>query len=573
MDYAEILTRLQDASDQELSDALAAVGVAAAQYKGAPTSGESVKALTELAAAARQLTGEQAARVELATQQAATLAELATLTEPAAVETPAEVPAETVTEEPSAPAVTEEPSGAADTTTPEGGATVVASAGRRLGGTQTKVDGNSTLAVRPQVNVKTTALPHSGLETLSELTRGGIASGFADKFRQIKGGSQDGRFAMLRMESEYPEERHFSREASWDANVRKAEAVQLAASSVHAQQNALVAAGLCAPLEVLYDISVLGETDRPVRDALTRFGADRGGITFRAALDGVTQTGGIGVWTSDDDEASPLVPKTCIEIACPGILTAEVAATYLCMTFSNMSTRFDPEQMDAQIRAQQIAHARFAENRLLTQLTAGSKALYTTQLLGAARDILVTLDKVIAYYRNVHRLTEATALRAILPLWAKNLIRADITRQMVGDGLASLAVVDSVIEDWFRIRNFNPTWHLDGIDPADLTTPDPDVVTAAQFYTLAVAQGLVPGFPNTVQMHVYTEGSWLYLDGGTLDLGLVRDSTLNGENRFQTFSESFETIVNRGVEPLVIYMAVNPTGASAATISTVGTVD
>lgn len=574
MEYTEVLARLQEASPQELREALAAVVAAGAQYSGTPTT-ESAKAVTELAAAARQLRGEIDARAQLAVDQAAQLAELSTL---------GEVPAETVveparTDPPAAdptvtdPAATDDPSGTGTSADPEGGTAVTAST-RKLGG-QLAVDPSGSAAVRPRARVRPVALNGIFADGGAErpLNREIIADGFSRKARQLENSPGTGRVDLLRYVTEFPAERFLSSRDSWAANREKVESVQEAARSIHATQNALVAAGFCAPFEVLYDIPVLGEEVRPVRAALTRFGADRGGITYRPALDGVTQTGGIGTWTEANDEASPLVPKTCFEVVCPGILTAQVEATYLCLQFSNMSTRFDPEAMDAAVRAQQIAHARFAENKLLTLLAAGSKALTSTALLGAARDILVTTDKVTAYYRNVHRLTDASSLRAILPLWARNLMRADITRQMVGDGLASLAVVDSVIDEWFRVRNINITWHLDGVNPPDLTVPTPDVITASQAYALAVAESPVPGFPDTVQMILWAEGDWLLLDGGELNLGLVRDSVLNSENRFQTFSESWEIPVNRGVEPLVIYMAVQPTGQSAATVSTAGATD
>jgi hypothetical protein len=238
-----------------------------------------------------------------------------------------------------------------------------------------------------------------------------------------------------------------------------------------------------------------------------------------------------------------------------------------------MSTRFDPEQMDASIRAQEIAHARFAENKLLSQLRAGSKALYTTKLLGAARDLVVTLDKLQAYYRSVHRLAENQALRAILPRWARDLLRADVARQMVGDGLVTLAVADAVIDDWFRARNVNVTWHLDGLGTRTLTVPAPDVVIPNQDYTALAAEAAVPGFPDNTEMFLFQEGSWLYLDGGELNLGLVRDSDLNARNRFQTFSESFEIAANRGLESMVIALELQPIGGSAATISTASAVD
>lgn len=567
MDLAELLTRLQDATPQELNAALAAIRTASAQYTGTPTA-ESAAAVTELATQARQVSGELTRRTELATQQAAQLAELNQLTETTPEPAPV-APAPTEGDPaPVEPAPTEgDPAPVEPGTDPQ----AVVAAGRRLGGTQTQPP--VVAATRPRVTGTTVALPGSGLEGEKQLTRRTVAEAFARRNDQLRRAPTSTRADMVRIVTRYPEERHLGAAADAFSNIEKVERVQESALSISATQNALTAAGLCAPLEVLYDIPVLGDENRPVRDALTRFGADRGGITYRPSLDGVTQTGGIGTWTKANDVADPLVPKTCVEIACPGILTAEVEATYMCLTFSNMSTRFDPEQMDASIRAQRIAHARFSENKLLTQLRTGSKPLYTNRLLGAVRDILATLDKVTAYFRNVHRLADDAALRAILPAWARNLMRADIVRQMVGDTLVSLAVTDAMIDEWFRLRNVNITWHLDGIAGRTLATPTPDVVIPDQFYALAAAQAEVPGFPDVVEMMLFQEGSWLYLDGGELNIGLVRDSELNADNRFQTFSESFEIAANRGIESMSVNMAVQPTGQSAATVTTASAAD
>jgi hypothetical protein len=135
---------------------------------------------------------------------------------------------------------------------------------------------------------------------------------------------------------------------------------------------------------------------------------------------------------------------------------------------------------------------------------------------------------------------------------------------MVGDGLVSLAVADEEMARWFAVRNVNITWHLDGINPPDVDLAT-DIVTPNQFYALLATNSPVPGFPTPVSTILFREGDWLYLDGGTLDLGVVRDSTLNGENRFQTFSESFETTAFRGVESIHLVLQVQPTGESAAT--------
>ena len=455
----------------------------------------------------------------------------------------------------------------------EGGEGNVTASGRRpLGGTNVNTGRPSTPAL-PRVSYRTTA--SAGLDNVnagSQMDRRTFLEAFHNKVRSLRNAPGHERYTVATVRAEFPEERMLTASADPFTNMEKVDNVVDAARRFRAAdrqqdgQHALVAAGFCAPFETLYDIRTIGDTDRPVRDALVRFGADRGGVQYRPAFDGVTQTGGIGFWTAANDEADPLVPKTCVEIDCPGIVTAEVEAIYRCLTFSNMSTRFDPEFYDSVVRANDIAHARIAENHLLTLLTAASKDVYGTQLLGATRDILATLDKMIAYYRNVHRLSNEVALRWIAPLWAQYLMRADMTRQMVGDGMQVLALTDTQIAQWFSARNVNVTWHLDGIDPADLTTPEPDIVVPAQAYTVLADQSGVPPFPNALSTLLFAEGDWLHLDGGTLDVGVVRDSELVGQNRFQTFSESFEFPAFRGIESIHLIIPAEATGASAATV-------
>lgn len=42
----------------------------------------------------------------------------------------------------------------------------------------------------------------------------------------------------------------------------------------------------------------------------------------------------------------------------------------------------------------------------------------------------------------------------------------------------------------------------------------------------------------------FLEGTFIFMDGGTLELGLVRDSVLNnGDYDYQLFAESFESAV------------------------------
>lgn len=602
---ADLLGRLADATAEELTQARADLRADAAAYEGQDPTPASVAAYNELLGYARQIAAELDSRRQAASAAPAQFAEMDQLTaDPPDDASVTDASADSAADDASALADTSADAGGDDTggtddnnaddgagagdtgddDTANEGEAVTASARRRIG----SVNRQPAQAVTTLDKVTLTTTARGGVsdfEPGATLTRQQAAEAFSNKARAVQGPGGGGyeRHAVFTVRSTYPEGRMLRRNVTGWANIERVEAVVDAARSRNALLNlqeevqvqsasdgtgALTAAGLCAPLETLYDIRTVGDTDRPVRDSLVRFGADRGGIQYRPALEGVSQTGGIGVWTAANDAADPLVPKTCVEIDCPGILDAEVDAIYQCLTFSNMSTRFDPEWMESTIRAQAVAHARFAENRILAQLVAGSKTVYSARTLGASRDILYTLDRMVAYYRNVHRYNREVPFRWIAPAWALNLMRADITRQMVGDGLQSLAVTDAELLRWLAVRNINATFHLDGIDPADITLPDPDVPVPAQFYTLLVANSPVPDFPTALSTLLFAEGDWLWLDGGTLDFGVVRDSTLNAQNRFQTFSESFETVAFRGIESLHLVIPALPTGESAATADT-----
>jgi hypothetical protein len=70
-------------------------------------------------------------------------------------------------------------------------------------------------------------------------------------------------------------------------------------------------------------------------------------------------------------------------------------------------------------------------------------------------------------------------------------------------------------------------------------------------------------WPTTVQWALFVEGSWLYLDGGTLDLGIVRDASLVRTNDYQQFSEVFESAVHIGCESWWITSTIDVSGLAA----------
>lgn len=563
----QILARLSEASQDELASALSTVQTETARLAEAPVTEETVTQLEALAAARTQIEAETTKRSELAARHANALGQLAADTDDNEADGKDEDGAEG--DESADGEDGNDEGGESEDGADEGQEQAVVAAARRPLGkiTKTKAAKAPATAALPVVTVSTfaheaVATPSGVINSGQAFTRETLAEALSTKAHAVQEARGSGKHYVLREKAIFPEERHLKTEANYFTNRSKIEAVQKAARA----PEALVAAGgLCGPLEVRYDIDVLGETARPVRDGLARFGVDRGGITYRAALDGASLDA-TGFWTVADDVADPLVPKTCLVLDCPATVDAEIYAVYHCVELPNMTARFDPEWADATVRATRVGHDRQAENQLLTALRAGSKLLTSPKVLGAARDILSNLDRSIAYLRNRRRLTDMTPLRAIFPRWVLDMLRADMVNQMATANADYLAMADSQLTEWFTRRNVAVTWHLDGLG----SVAGPPVISQ-QFYSNAAAGSVIPEFPDVIEGFLFTEGEWLFLDGGTLDMGVVRDSTLNSRNRYQMFSESFEGIAFTGVESLRLAMTVDPTGLSAGTVATGGT--
>jgi hypothetical protein len=77
-------------------------------------------------------------------------------------------------------------------------------------------------------------------------------------------------------------------------------------------------------------------------------------------------------------------------------------------------------------------------------------------------------------------------------------------------------------------------------------------------------------FADSFTWYLFAEGTFLFLDGGTLDLGIIRDSSLVGTNDYKMFIETFEGVAKVGIEGLAITSTINVNGAAAALRDTLG---
>lgn len=586
----QITNNAADVSDEQIQDAVAAIRAQVAEAREQDATPDLVAQLEELADIRGAIVGERDARVQAAaanSEKARELLDSLDIADPPAPTEPepaAEDITEVVAQDAAAPVEVAEPALAASAeafaaalvasfdkltsarqqhpANGDGGAKPEGRVAKNLGShTATQPAGNrEAVTVKVRASGSVGQYQH-GQELPSKLDLGRAMS---DRLRGAAArGGRGERLYVANVISEFPESRTL-RTDDLDGNYSKIEQALT--------PGALVAAGgLCAPLEVLYDVPMIGSAARPLRDALARFTVERGGIQYRPGTSAAAAVNGAGVWTTTDDAnvgESGATSKGCYVVDCPAVDEAVIQAIYSCLEFSNITARFDPETTANNVQQGLIAHARLAENELFKAMAAESKLLYSAKLVSATRDILVALDKSIAYYRNRHRLDDSLALMFVLPAWVRQLLRADLARQMAaGDWPEALAVSDQLMDGWFTRRGVSPVWWLDG-STASETVGGQSI--PRQTYDVVAAGSAVPAFPTKIDSLLFTPDSFLFLDGGSLDLGVVRDSDLNSNNRYRQFSETFEGVAMRGVEPLRLLMEVLPTGAGVGNIDATG---
>ena len=358
--------------------------------------------------------------------------------------------------------------------------------------------------------------------------------------RRVKGGDGE-QHIVASLTTKYPESRVLTQDT--ESNVAKIKAV--------ASPEAIIASGgHSTPFEVKYDIFGFGTTDRAIRDSLPRFAADRGGIRYIVPPVLADYGNAVGVWTNAVDTNPGTDVKNSLTITAASETTVATDAVTLQLQFGNLMTRAYPELVARHNELALIQHAREAEQYLVGKISDASTAVTSSSLIGVARDFLVQVGRAATAYRSRHRLDPAMQLKVIAPAWVKDAMRADLVLAMPGDG--TLNVADAEIEGYLAARGVSITWSLDmGVFGAQ-------------------SSGAMTEFPDTFVWYIFAEGTFLFLDGGTLDLGIIRDSTLVGTNDYKMFVETFEGIAKVGIESIQVTSTIAVNGVAAALRDTTG---
>lgn len=344
--------------------------------------------------------------------------------------------------------------------------------------------------------------------------------------------SADGRpntIATIDYRGMYPEEQQLS---NGDPNEVLEKVYSYLEARKSERQSLLASGGVPGPPEPRYTQITYGQADRPLRDALPSFLANRGQIIFNQSptladivLD--TALGAIGTVTSAQDLAG--ATKDVQEISAPSATTVTVEAETMRFQQGNFADKFYPERMRAFQALGMVAFARHNEALRLADIKTGSvKYTDTPAAFGAYRDLKRQFLGITEEIEDLVR-DFGLPMRVLMPETVPAMLAADLTAQQPGDETYKITEeqVRAEMQSWDPDVTF--TWMHDSIRGRLTTNPSGQ-------------SPRTPGFDNDVEWAIFPEGTWLFLDGGQLDLGIVRDSTLNATNKFQTFFESWEAV-------------------------------
>jgi hypothetical protein len=306
--------------------------------------------------------------------------------------------------------------------------------------------------------------------------------------------------------------------------------------------------GLCAPLTPYYDLAQVAVASRPVRDSLVGFAADRGGVIVGTPATIADIDTAITVVTAAQDAAGgSQAVKGCQHIECPPFVEVTVDVIARCLEIGNLTGRTYPELVAQWTELVMAAHARTAEGLMLDAIKGYSTPVTHGPQYGATSTMLAGILQAAAGMRSRHRMAPMSRFQGWFPTWTMDVLINDLENSQFDRFTYDRAGVEALL----RSRGVDPTFYLDEADGS------------GQIFE-AQTEGALLDFPVEAEWGIAPANSFLFVDGGTLDLGLVRDSVLNSTNDYQIFAETFENVAFIGVESLWVTSSICPDGTVAA---------
>lgn len=410
-----------------------------------------------------------------------------------------------------------------------------------------------------------------GLELLSNLDKRGMRNSWANAKSEDTfyfASLQDDAVTGGSLVSQGSEEANYSTLAEASANF-----------SADTEAGLVASGGICAPFPIDYSFFRLATPQASVENAFPVVSAPRGGIRFIVPPDHRQARGAITTVTCNEDMLGyESTPGECLPVdengdpiagagttpdkpcACvPCATTGECCLTAIpwCVRFGNFNYRSFPELISNYMKDLMVEIAMVKNAYYLDAMAASSTFINGVANVSAVRNVIWDIRAAATNYRARHSMNPDAVLQLFAPDWVREVMKQDIANSQWGSNPLQdyLWVSDDQLDGVLRGLGVRVNFYH------GTPTVLPPGVPPQAFDEAIVAGGDIPQFPTTALFFMFAPGTFVKLDGGAIDFGIVRDSSLIATNDFIIAAETFEGLCQVGGESIMFTSNVCPTGA------------
>lgn len=240
--------------------------------------------------------------------------------------------------------------------------------------------------------------------------------------------------------------------------------------------------------------------------------------------------------------------KGCMRIACPTWTEYRLGAYGLCIEHGNLMDRAFPELTRRYVQLVMNAHQHRMSAINIAKITSTPNADAVTMGVVATDSfgrLMNAVDLQVEDYQSQYKISDNVAMEVLMPAWAHEMLRSDLAMRA---GVDLLSISDAQIDAAFATRNARPQF-LEDFHPLYGSTPAGNAPATA--------------WPATIEFVVYPTGDFVVGNGGTIDLGVQRDSRLNATNDFTVaWTEDFSLLARRGPKARRVTVALKTDGVT-----------
>ncbi|WP_298442570.1 major capsid protein [Gordonia sp. (in: high G+C Gram-positive bacteria)] len=311
--------------------------------------------------------------------------------------------------------------------------------------------------------------------------------------------------------------------------------------------------GWCAPSETLYELApMLADPNAGLAD-VPDIQVKRGGIRTTEGVSFAAVWAGDAGLVQTEAQAEANTIKTLYRPTCPTFTETRLDVIYSGIIVGFLQNNAYPEVTRDAIAGVTAVHAHRVNAETIKRMAALSTAVDLTGKIGpsATGSVLNGLALQIVDARYKDRAPESLVYDVVLPMWAKEAVRADYALR---GGIPLEQVTAAQITSWIAQRGGRVQWVYDWQD-SFTTSP------AAGFGGAAA----ITEYPASVEALVYPSGTFVRGRGEVINLDTVYDSTMTKSNDYlQMFMEEKILVRKRAYSSRKVKLALGVNGTVGA---------